>query len=69
MKRLRQTRIILAWYASIALTFIALFAIIKGMEGTASAAVGGILTVVMSYQVSEGWTKGKYIEKNDNPKA
>lgn len=59
-----NTRIKLTWYAVIALTGIAIFAIFKGAEGTATTSVGGILAVVAGYQGSRAWTKTTAMKNN-----
>lgn len=65
---MRNTRIKLTWYAVVALTGITAFAILKGMEGVASTAVAGMLTVTMGYQGSRAITKSTAMKNNTEDK-
>lgn len=64
MKRVYQSRFLLSLIGIIILSAITFFAIRKNMEGVAAAATGGVITIVTGYQISQGYTKGKYITTN-----
>ena len=64
MKRILQSRFLLSILGLILLTPLAFFSITKQMEGIAAAAVGGIITIVNGYQISQAHTKSKYIQAN-----
>lgn len=73
MKRIQQTRNKITWFAAIVLTvfgLITFFLMYKHQETTANlitvitAIIGALMAIVGFYQASEGYTKGKYIEKN-----
>lgn len=64
MKRIIQSRFLLSLIGIVILAAITFFAIKKSMEGVAAAATGGVITIVTGYQISQGYTKGKYITTN-----
>lgn len=67
-----QTRNKITWYGNIVLTIfgIILLYLIKSNPESASAlaptlqvVIGGIMAIISFYHASEGYTKGKYIDK------
>ena len=68
--RMKQTRIKITWFGAITFALIALLGVVHaffseggGMEQVIITAIGGITFIIGGYQASEGWTKGKYIDK------
>lgn len=66
---MKNTRIRLSWYVVIALTALAAFSVYKSMEGVAIAAIGGIMTVTMTYIGGRSYTKSTAMktDKEDKP--
>lgn len=73
--RMKQTRNKITWYASIVLTLFGLitfFLMYVHEESTANlitvitTVIGALMAIVGFYQASEGYTKGKYINKAEN---
>lgn len=70
--RIKQTRIKITWYAAIVLTvfgLITFFLMYKFHENmpnlitVITTIIGALMAIVGFYQVSEGYTKGKYIQE------
>lgn len=61
---MKQTRNKITWFAAIVFSVAVFYAINKGMEQVAITALGGITFIITAYHGSEGYTKGKLIEKN-----
>jgi len=72
MTRIKQTRNKITWYTTIVLTIFGLITFflmyknpekIADLTGTISVLILNIMAIVGFYQASEGYTKGKFIDK------
>lgn len=63
--RVKQTRHKITWFGAIVFALSVILSIFFNMEQVAITALGGITFIIAGYQASEGWTKGKYIDKNN----
>jgi len=75
MTRIKQTRNKITWYTTIVLTIFGLITFflmyknpekIADLTGTISVLILNIMAIVGFYQASEGYTKGKFIDKANN---
>lgn len=72
MTRIKQTRNKITWYTTIVLTIFGLITFflmyknpekIADLTGTISVLILNIMAIVGFYQASQGYTKGKFIDK------